>query len=115
MFDVFAAHWVARLKELLTEVNNLFVYVPASCTSELQPLDKSISNPYKELKQCFIDWYASEVNKVLDKGEEVNISLQTSIIKEVHANWIIKTLSEIEKRKDMVILGLRTGILECIH
>ncbi len=72
----------------------MFVYVPTCCTSELQPLEKSLNDPYKKelLKHCFIDWYASEVKKVLVKGEEVQISLQTSIIKELLANWIIKTL-----------------------
>ena len=45
-FDVFAAHRVASLKELLTEANIMFVYIPASCTSELQPLDKSINDFY---------------------------------------------------------------------
>ena len=95
----------------------MFVYVPASCTSELKPLDKSIDDPYKkELKQCFTDWYASEIRKVLDKGEEVHISLQTSIIKELRANWIIKTPSEVGKRKDTIISGFeQTGILENIH
>ena len=29
--------------------------------------------------------YASEVKKVLDKGEEVHTSLQTSTIEELHA------------------------------
>ena len=90
IFEVFVARRVASMKELLTEANIMFIYVPGSCTSELQPLDKFI-NPYKtELKQCVIDWYASEVKKVLD-NEKVHISLQTSTIKEPHANWIIKT------------------------
>ena len=77
IFDVFAAHKVASLKDLLTETNIILVYVPASCTSELQPLEKSLNDPYKKelLKQCFIDWYASEVKEKLDKGEEVHISL----------------------------------------
>ena len=93
----------------------MFVYVPTSCTSELQALDKSINDPYKmELKQCFIDW--CDVKKVLDKHEEFHISLQTSIIKEVHTKWRIKTHSEIEKRKDTIISGLKqTGILEYNH
>ena len=77
----------------------MFVYIPTSCTSELQPLDKSINDPFnKKLNQCFIDWYASEVKKVLDKGEEFHISLQTSIIKELHANWTIRTQRDGEKR-----------------
>ena len=63
-FWCFAAHRVASLKELLTEANIMFVYIPASCTLELQPLDKSTNDPYKkELEQCFIDWYASEVKR----------------------------------------------------
>ena len=83
---------------MLTEANIMFIYVPASCTSELQPLDKSINDLYKkELKQYFIDWCASEVKDELDKGEEVDISLKTSVIKELHANWIISTVRWKEK------------------
>ena len=95
----------------------MFVYVTTSCTSELQAQDKSINDPYKmKLKQCFIDWCVSEVKKVLDKCEEFHISLQTSIIKEVYTMWRIKTHSEIEKRKDTIISGLKqTGILEYNH
>ena len=83
---------------MLTDTNILYVYVPASCTSHLQPMDMSMNYPYKkELKQCFIDWYASKVKKALDKGEQVKINLQTSIIKELHAHWMIKAHSEMEK------------------
>jgi len=39
----------------------------------------------KELKKCFIDRYASQIKQALDKGEEMTINLQTSIIKELHA------------------------------
>ena len=95
IFDVFAAH-----RDMLTDINILYVCVPARCTSELQPLDKSINYPYKKkLKQTFIDWYASEVKKTLDKDEEVKINLQTSIIKELHAHWMIKAQIKLQKRK----------------
>ena len=84
----------------------MFVYVTTSCTSELQALDKSVNDPYKmELKQSFIGW--CDVQKVLDKREEFHISLQTSIIKEVHTKWRIKTHSEIEKRRVTIKSGLK--------
>ena len=103
---------ITSLKE---QISCSFMSLPVVHQS-CKALDKSISDPYKmELKQCFIDWCFSDVKKVLDKREEFH-SLQTSIIKEVHTKWRIKTHSDIEKRKDTIISGLKqTGILEYNH
>ena len=113
---MFAAHRVKSLLKMLTENNIKIVYVPAGCTGELQPLDKSFNDPYKkEMKQHFTKWYAGLVKEALERNENVNINLQTSLIKEVHANWIISTHSEMEKKKDIIISGFeQAGILDYI-
>ena len=85
-FYVFATHRVASLKELLTAMSLPVVHLSCSTWTSLSmiPIRRNSNN-------AFLGWYASEVKKVLDKGEKVHISLQTSIIKELHANWTIKT------------------------
>lgn len=89
ILDVFAPHRVGTLQKTLAGAHIKFVYVPAGCTGELQLLDKSLNDCYKkQLKECFTKLYANQVKKALEKKEEVKISLQTSIIKEPHANCI---------------------------
>ena len=59
ILDVFRAH---RTPDVLDELKaNGFVleFVPANCTSELQPLDVTVNGAYKNhLKEAFTDWYA---------------------------------------------------------
>ena len=48
IFDVFKAHQVSDFKEPKTENNIRMRYVPAGCTSELQPLDLSGNDELKK-------------------------------------------------------------------
>ena len=74
------------------------VFVPASCTGELQPLDVGINDQFKALlKQEFSQWYASEVQQALKQGvaiSEIKVDLRASLIKPLHANWLMNTLSD---------------------
>ena len=47
--------------------NNIHqIFVPASCTRELQPLDVGINDQFKTLlKQEFSRWYANEVQEAM--------------------------------------------------
>ena len=46
----------------------------------------------------------------------MKINLQTSIIKELHARWMIKAHSEMEKKKEMIISGFeQSGMSEYVH
>ena len=40
-FDVFAAHRTDSFKDMLDDSDFKIIFVPASCTGELQPLDSS--------------------------------------------------------------------------
>ena len=61
-----------------------------------------------KLKQCLTEWCADDVKKAFDKDEEVHLNLQIFALKDLHANWMIKICSEMDKKKDKV------GILEYI-
>ena len=47
IFDVFKAHQVSDFKELMTKNNIRMRYVPAGCTFELQPIDLSGNDEFK--------------------------------------------------------------------
>ena len=69
--------------------NNIHqVFVPASCTGELQPLDLSVNYEFKALmKDSFVRWYAHEVKTALDGGtslEKVKVDLKASFITPIH-------------------------------
>ena len=66
IFDVFKAHQKEELRDLLRKKNIHMVYVPASCTDRLQPLDLSVNASFKlNMKNCFEDWYSGEVAEQL--------------------------------------------------
>lgn len=111
IFDVYAAH---RTPDVIEEIgNNGFelVYVPANCTSELQPLDLSVNAPLKEsCKSAFSDWYAGEVCSAIQQAEEdgecddealvravemVRPDLRLSVLKPLHAKWMIDAFAAV--------------------
>jgi len=56
IFDVFKAHRQEHFLEKIKGTNSRYVFMPASCTAELQPLDLSGSGQLKDyLKQHFTD------------------------------------------------------------
>ena len=63
LWDVFRAHRTEFVLEKLKMANVDVVFVPANCTSELQPLDISVNKPLKDhLKTKFTQWYADQVH-----------------------------------------------------
>jgi hypothetical protein len=90
IFDVFAAH---RCKEVLAKLQSNHIhqiFVPASCTGELQPLDVGINGDFKQLMiASFSRWYADEVRVALDEGKsiaDIKVDLRVSVIKPLHVN-----------------------------
>lgn len=112
IFDVFAAHRVERVLQALEDANIAVQFVPAGCTGELQPLDKSINEPFKrELKMCFTEWYADKVKVALDQKSDSDVDLRSSVMKEVHSNWLIKVHGLIAKKPELIRDAFRlTGI-----
>lgn len=88
------------------------MFVPASCTGQLQPNDLCVNSVFKTtMRQKFTKWYAHHVKNMLDDGcsaAEVKVDLQASVVKPVHAAWLIEVYEEISRREDVV----RTGFLQ---
>ena len=112
ILDVFAAHRTENVKALYAEHNILLEFVPANCTGELQPLDVSCNGDLKGyLKQLFSEWYADEVTKQLKEGGSVKINLQLSVMKPLHANWILQAWHMLNEKTHIVKLGWeKTGL-----
>ena len=92
--------------DALHRANIKVVYVPAGCTDELQPLDLRVNKVFKDiLKKQLEDWYADQVTKFLKKNKKLDkfeIDLRLSVIKPIHARWLVKTLIQLLDRTDLI-------------
>jgi hypothetical protein len=63
LFDVFAAHRTDSFKDKLDDNDIKKRFVPASCTSELQPRDVAGNDEFKrKIKYSYINWYSGELS-----------------------------------------------------
>ena len=112
---MFAAH---RCKSVLRalETNNIkCCFVPANCTGELQPLDLTVNQVFKqELKSCFIlmVWIKEQLKNGVDINE-IKPDLHISVLKPIHANWLMESVSKMSS--DVIVSGFeKSGIKESI-
>ena len=106
LFDVFAAHRSYRVLDMLKSNNIHQIFVPASCTGELQPLDVGINEQFKALlKQEFSRWYANEVQQAMRQGvviSDIKVDLRASLMKPLHANWLMCAISTLSDKCDAI-------------
>lgn len=78
---MFAAHRSEKVLSALKKVNIRYVFVPAGCTDELQPLDQTVNKKYKELlKTEFQNWYSEKVRQKLENqkaGENIGFQFNS--------------------------------------
>ena len=95
LFDVFAAHRTNSFKDELDDNDIKIIFVPASCTDELQSLDVAGND---EFKNSFIYWYSDELSKGMKLGKvasDVKIDIKLSTIKSIHASWIVAAFQQV--------------------
>ena len=96
IMDVFKGQMTDAVRELLKENKILIEKVPANLTYLFQLLDvQGGPNGYvkKMMKKKFTRWYADQVDRALEAYtilENIDISLKLSIMKPLHAKWIIE-------------------------
>lgn len=122
IFDVYKAHRGEKLLQHLKDNNIVPIFVPAACTDKLQPLDLSLNREYKEqLKGHFHDWYSQQVVQQLSAREDetgekqldkVFVDIKTSVVKPIHAQWLISTHETMSSRSALIQSGFRkAGLL----
>ena len=119
IFDVYAAHRTEAVIQKLLDNNIRYTKVPAACTDQLQPLDLSLNKEYKNsLKHHFNQWYADQVASQIDLEDEeqlrkVKVDTLMSVIKPLHAQWIISVHSEMSTKRKLILDGfVKAGILQ---
>ena len=117
IFDVLRAHQCESFINKLSENDIKVRFVPASYTGELQPLDLSGNDTFKQsVKNAFQSWYADEINKNLRNSQnidELDVDLRLSHLNPIHAGWLVSAYQKIIA--DVIKLGWKkAGILEAV-
>lgn len=123
VFDVFKAHRSEKVLNALRQANIKTVFVPACCTDELQPLDAIPNKLFKDqLKSSFNSYYADQVTAKLGENLSVNtIDIRTSVVKPLHARWIMQAFDKLSSDKEMFVKSFeKCGIVDpsratCTH
>lgn len=118
---MFRGHQDDEARAILKRNNIELVYIPPNCTDQLQPLDQLVNKEFKgALKKEFHKWYADSIlDKMSEKSDDESvvssINLKLSVLKPVHAQWLVRAIDSITARKELLVKSFETtGILNVI-
>ena len=111
LWDVYHAH---RDKEILEKLkakypNLIVLFVPASCTSQLQPLDVYFNQPWKGMVTKLACEYLSDfIAKQLRSGvapSDVTVPSKKSELVEPFCEWVASATEWIRPQKEVLLRG----------
>ena len=106
IFDVFKGQITRRVLELIETNDCVHVFVPNNLTAHFQPLDLKVNGMAKQfLNGKFEKWYADEITKQLKLGKDihgVDVKTTLTILKPIHANWIIGLYDYLRNNSDCI-------------
>lgn len=84
----------------------MYVYVPAGCTSKLQPMDLSVQKCVKDrMRYAFEDHYAHKVAKSLLDKTELVVDLTMTTLKPLSVKWLVSTIDYLLANPQIVFNG----------
>ena len=109
IFDVFKGQITNKVIKFIEENNCVIVHVPNNMTDQFQPLDLNVNGHTKEfLKGKFEFWYAQQVTSQLEGRSSVfhvQVPLKLSVIKPIHAKWLLDLYDHLRNSSDTIIMG----------
>ena len=121
IMDVFKGQITCAVRELLNENHIPLEKIPANLTYLFRPLHvQGGPNGYVKRfmkKKCTL-WYSDQVIRAIDNGKDikdVEISLKLSIVKPLHAKWLIEMYNHMtsSEGRDVYLKGWKVaGILD---
>ena len=124
ILDVYAAHRTPAVLKCFENAGWLMQFVPGNCTEELQPLDVSVNAVLKaSLKDEFTKWYAKCVQDAMAEHpdnmraavESVRPDLRLSVVKPIHARWVMDAFSTLKTKPGIVFQGFeKAGIVGAV-
>lgn len=121
LMDVFAVHRTDKFLSALKAHHIIPVFLPASCTGELQPLELHGNRELKDLlKKAFISWFADQVRdwrkrKNTDDEAKLEVDFRLSIIKPLHAQWLLKAFNQLKRCSGVFVNGWKKAGLLDLH
>lgn len=120
IMDTFKGQDNEDIAKLCKKNHCLLVIVPHNLTNKFQPLDLTVNKPAKcFIKDLYNTWYADQVADQLAKGKapaDVDVSVNLTVIKPLHAKWITQMYDYLKGRKDLIFNGFRSaGITEAVQ
>ena len=93
VMDVFTGQMTAEVSKIFEESNILVTNVPPNMTKFYQPLDLTANGSAKRfMAKKFNGWYSDQITEQLESGkalEDVDVKLRLSILKPLHAGWVV--------------------------
>ena len=121
IIDVFRGQMTDPVLEALKENKIILVKIPPNMTHIYQPLDLTVNRSTKAFfKRKFTEWYSQEIHKQLEEGkkiDQVDVVLRLSVLKPLHAKWIIEFYNDMTsgKGKDVIANGWKSaGMMEAL-
>ena len=118
---VFRGQIAEEVVSMLRTNNIWLVKVPNNMTHLLQPYDPTVNDHCKSfMKGMFVEWYRKQVEEALSHGKKVEvieIKFYLTVIKPLHAKWLMQFYNHItsEKGSEIIINGWkRSGIYDAV-
>jgi hypothetical protein len=87
VLDAFKGHVTDSVKDRLCKIKTEFVVIPGGMTSVSQPMDVSISKPFKDrLKQQYLTWTADPTRELTENGK-IKRTAPSEVARWVLAAW----------------------------
>ena len=120
IMDTFKGQDNDELRKLCMSNNCEVAIVPHNLTNKFQPLDLRVNKAAKAfISEKCNTWMTNEILKQIKRGigpPDVKVSLNLSVIKPLHAKWIVDLHHYLKAEKAMILSGFRvTGISEAIE
>ena len=120
IMDTFKGQDNDKMRKFCAKNSRESVIIPNNLTNKFQPLDISVNKAAKSfISDKYNSWLANEVSKQLRAGKtaaDVKISLELSVIKPLHAKWIVDLYNTLKDNKKMTINSFKSlGITETIE
>ena len=97
------------------------VRVPVNMTHIFQPLDLTVNGHFKQyMKEKFSIWYSEQISLTLENAEKlenINISFKITVLKPLHAKWLVEFYNHITsgEKREIITLGFeRAGITHAL-
>ena len=104
LWDCYSVHRSGPLLEVLKSKypNLILLFVPASCTAELQPLDLSYNFVFKSgVASLFASWLSQVAQEQLLRGVSQDQLRFDLSLKSVKAPWVYMTLKKYQKPRSL--------------